>query len=132
MHQELPAILWIGRERGWGGGVGEGYLEHREGMLGRGSDEPRQVGEHHRSGCSMSVQQHFGGPLYSTLLPLQLLTLSALILICNLLHSMLDQMNDTAYLYTTTWSRAQGSRLRKEKKRKEKKRQDKKRFLLHQ
>ena len=55
----------------------------------------------------MSVQQHFGGPLYGTLLPLQLLTLGALILICNLLHSMLDQMKDTAYLYTATC--AQGS-----------------------
>ncbi len=58
-------------------------------MLGRGRDEPRQVGEHHSSGCSMSVQQHFGGPLYRTLLPLQLLALGALILICNFLHSML-------------------------------------------
>ncbi len=86
-----------------GGGAAEGYLEHREGMLGGGRDEPRQVGEHHGSGCSMSVQQHFGGPLYSTQLPLQLLTLSALILICNLLHNMLDQMNSTAYLHTATW-----------------------------
>ena len=72
-------------------------------MLGGGRDEPRQVGEDHRSGGSMSVQQHFSGPLYSTLLPLQLLALGALILICNLLHSMLDQINSTAYLYTATW-----------------------------
>ena len=85
-----------------GGGGGKGYLEHREGMLGGGRDEPGQIGEHHSSRCSMSVQQHFGGPLDGTLLPLQLLTLSALILICNLLHSMLDQINSTAYLYPAT------------------------------
>jgi hypothetical protein len=72
-------------------------------MLGGDRDEPRQIGEQYSSGCSMSVQKHFGGPLDSTLLPLHLLTLSALILICNLLHSMLDQINSTAYLYPATW-----------------------------
>ena len=71
-------------------------------MLGGGRDEPRQVGEHHSSGCSMSVQQHFGGPLYGTLLPLQLLALSALIVMCNLLHTMLHQINNIAFLYTAT------------------------------
>ncbi len=80
-------------------------------MLGRCRDEPGKVGEHDCSRCSVSVEQYFCGPLHSTLLPLQLVTLTSLVLIRYVLHSMTssclldlgDSSLQPAWLHQIRW-----------------------------